>query len=189
MPFTVKWVRHCADKESEHILTTPAGKLLVVRCGDVICKLDWLEFDSGEPVELSVASDALLNSVLGYWREPNKTVTLKLLEQGTSYRQKVWREMLNIPFGATVTYKSLATVVGSGPRAVGGACRANPYPLIVPCHRVVSVSGIGGYSGDVEGEWLSIKLRLLEYERRFVKHSVPIDSGINSKDTYAIFKQ
>jgi methylated-DNA-[protein]-cysteine S-methyltransferase len=61
----------------------------------------------------------------------------------------------------------LAQKIGSSARAVGNACRDNPYPVIIPCHRVVSVSGMGGYCGHTAGDFMAIKSKLLDYEALF----------------------
>jgi methylated-DNA-[protein]-cysteine S-methyltransferase len=75
----------------------------------------------------------------------------------------VWAALCRIPPGATRSYADIAREVGGSPRAVGGANSHNPIPIIIPCHRVVAVGGIGGYSG---GEGLPTKLYLLELEAR-----------------------
>lgn len=163
MAFTIEWVDECHGPEHTRVIQTPVGRLSVQRCGDVICGLDWLTGDQEGP-----ASDhGEYDPVESYWREPLAEVELKLLRRGSAFVQKVQKELLKIPFGATVSYKALAERVGSAPRAVGGACRRNDYLLIVPCHRVVSVAGPGGYSGQRQGEWMSIKLKLLEFEATF----------------------
>jgi len=80
----------------------------------------------------------------------------------TSFRLSVWRALLGIPFGRTMSYGDLAESLGKsgGARAVGAACGANPIPLIIPCHRVVAADGgLGGFSGGLE--W---KIRLLQHE-------------------------
>ena len=64
----------------------------------------------------------------------------------------------------TRTYRDLAEQLGSVPRAVGQACRANPCPIVVPCHRVVAVKGLGGFAGDRAGRKLAIKRWLLRHE-------------------------
>lgn len=83
---------------------------------------------------------------------------------------KIYREVRLIPYGATATYGEIALRTGTSPRVVGQAMARNPVPLIVPCHRVVSRSGPGGFSPDPE-----IKIRLLEMERknkkRFIEES------------------
>lgn len=75
-------------------------------------------------------------------------------EQGTEFQRRVWRALLAIPRGDTVTYGELAKNLGLpviAARAVGQANGANPLPVIVPCHRVVAAGGkLGGYSGGLE---------------------------------------
>ena len=63
------------------------------------------------------------------------------------------------------TYGELAKLLNSSARAVGGACRANPISLVIPCHRVVASNGLGGYGGATAGKRLAIKQWLLEHER------------------------
>jgi len=70
--------------------------------------------------------------------------------KGTAFQRKVWAELLHIPWGESITYAELARRVASSPRAVGGALRANPLPIFIPCHRVVAASGLGGYAGASE---------------------------------------
>lgn len=73
--------------------------------------------------------------------------------EGTEFEIKVWRALLRIPYGETRTYGDVAAEIGvkGGARAVGGACAKNPLPIIVPCHRVVGASGLGGYSAGGAG--------------------------------------
>jgi len=84
---------------------------------------------------------------------------------GTAFQKLVWHEMTKIPRGKTITYKELAENIGrpKAYRAVANACGKNPYPLIIPCHRVIRTDGnLGGYSG-VGG--LKTKKKLLEQEQ------------------------
>jgi len=93
------------------------------------------------------------------------------LDSGTQFQQRVWQALLDIPVGKVLTYGQLATKLHSGPRAVANACRHNPLPVIVPCHRVVSAAGIGGYAGDTETiqnseiNFMAIKKWLLVHEK------------------------
>lgn len=84
---------------------------------------------------------------------------------GSIFRQSVWEALQAIPYGTTATYGDVAGVVGrpGAARAVGGACHFNPFVIIVPCHRVVSVAR-GAWSGYAGG--IDRKLWLLEWERR-----------------------
>ena len=87
---------------------------------------------------------------------------LKLDLIGTKFQKLVWRELIKIPYGGTVTYADIARRVGrsKASRAVGRAVAENPIPIIIPCHRVISSDGsIGGYSFGVK-----IKEFLLELE-------------------------
>jgi methylated-DNA-[protein]-cysteine S-methyltransferase len=83
---------------------------------------------------------------------------------GTAFQHRVWDLLATIPAGMTATYGAVAAELGSGARAVGLACRANPCPLIIPCHRVVATRGIGGFAGDRGGRLLGIKRWLLSHE-------------------------
>ena len=84
---------------------------------------------------------------------------------GTSFQKRVWSGLMAIPNGETMTYGELAKKLGTSARAVGGACRANPIPLLIPCHRVVAANGDGGFSGHTQGHWLDIKRWLLAHEQ------------------------
>ncbi len=89
-------------------------------------------------------------------------VSLKL--NGTPFQKKVWRELRRIPPGKVTTYGAIAEKLHTSPRAVGNACRRNPVLLMVPCHRVVSSSGLGGFAGKTRGKWPGIKRKLLQHE-------------------------
>jgi O-6-methylguanine DNA methyltransferase len=92
-----------------------------------------------------------------------KTFKVPLMIGGTDFQKKVWKEMLKIPYGKTLTYKELAVKIAkpNAYRAVANACGANNLPIIIPCHRVVASNGLGGYSAGID-----IKKRLLELEKK-----------------------
>ena len=73
---------------------------------------------------------------------------------------RVYQEVVQIPYGSTATYGQIAVLAGTSPRAVGTAMRLNPTPVLIPCHRVVAVDGIGGFSPDI-----SLKHELLTLEQ------------------------
>nr|WP_285817837.1 MGMT family protein [Echinimonas agarilytica] len=77
---------------------------------------------------------------------------------------RVWQLMQAIPKGTVLTYGDAATALNSAARAVGGACKANPIPLIIPCHRIVAKQSIGGFSGKTKGETIDLKMFLLQHE-------------------------
>jgi methylated-DNA-[protein]-cysteine S-methyltransferase len=100
-----------------------------------------------------------------YFAAADSIVNIKIDLQGTDYQQRVWAALRSIPAGQTCTYGDVARQIGSSPRAVGNACRRNPVPIFVPCHRVVSANGSGGFMGSTSGQPLVIKHWLLEHER------------------------
>ena len=89
---------------------------------------------------------------------------IKLNANGTAFQKKVWKELQKIPEGKTVTYGELAQRLKTSARAVGNACRNNPLPIVIPCHRVVSKTGLGGYAGSTSGNIFKIKEWLLKHE-------------------------
>lgn len=101
-----------------------------------------------------------------YLADPAFAFDLPFRLSGTRHQLAVWEAMQSIPAGQTRTYGELAQAIGSSARAVGGACGANPMPLVVPCHRVVGAGGsLGGFMGArEEGFELSIKRWLLAHE-------------------------
>ncbi len=90
--------------------------------------------------------------------------SFKLNLIGTPFQKRVWECLLEIPIGSTKTYGQIASRLKTSARAVGNACRANPIPIIVPCHRVVSATGLGGYCGQTDGTELHAKTWLINHE-------------------------
>lgn len=106
----------------------------------------------------------VLDAIRDYLDDANRRIEVDLELEGTAFQRRVWRELQAIPAGETLTYGQLAGQIGSGARAVGNACRANPCPLVVPCHRVVGARGLGGFAGERSGRKLAIKRWLLQHE-------------------------
>jgi methylated-DNA-[protein]-cysteine S-methyltransferase len=99
-----------------------------------------------------------------YFRDPRFRFTLPLVLTGSAYQQGVWRALRRIPAGVALSYGELAARMRTSARAVGGACRANPVPIVIPCHRVVAVNAIGGFMGQRSGPKLELKRWLLQHE-------------------------
>ncbi|MEQ1528946.1 MAG: methylated-DNA--[protein]-cysteine S-methyltransferase [Methylococcales bacterium] len=164
MAFIIQWVEAGSGAEELTPIETPVGKLVIVSRQDVVIQVDWLPAQQ-DGLNLPAPANKLFQRLLNdYFHNPHKDIPVKFLSQGSVFSHKVWAEMLNIPCGKTLTYTDIAKTLTSSPRAVGNACRANPYPLFIPCHRVVSVTGIGGYCGQTEGDFMNIKRKLLAFE-------------------------
>lgn len=99
-----------------------------------------------------------------FFNDPDFRFTVETALEGTDFQRAVWHALTRIKPGKVLTYGELAECLGSGARAVGNACRANPVPLIVPCHRVIAARGIGGYAGRVGGAEIRRKRWLLAHE-------------------------
>lgn len=105
------------------------------------------------------ADELLLGWLKGY--AEGRPAPLPLIT-GDSFQARVLQALQEIPFGKTASYSEIAALCGQpkGARAVGNSCNANPFPLLIPCHRIIRSSGqIGGFALDLE-----IKRRLLEFE-------------------------
>ncbi len=102
-----------------------------------------------------------------YFSDPRAVFDLPLKPQGTQFQQRVWHAIAQLQSGERITYGAIAERLHSGARAVGGACGANYFPLVIPCHRVVAKANLGGFMGqDAPGLYRDIKLWLLNHEAR-----------------------
>lgn len=99
-----------------------------------------------------------LRQLEAYFRGELKTFSLQLQPQGTPFQQKVWQQLLEVPYGSTATYLDIARALGdrNAVRAVGSANGRNPISLIIPCHRIIGANGnLIGYGGGLwRKEWL-----------------------------------
>ena len=148
------------------IVKTPIGKIAVSYESDFVTEVrqvaDQTKVTGGkDPFALEIQ-----NQFKAYFaKELNEFNLPFLFKQGTDYQVKVWDQIRKISFGKTKTYGEIAKKIKSGPRAVGNACRRNKLLLLVPCHRVVSASGLGGFMGDDTGKLVLRKQWLLNHEQ------------------------
>jgi methylated-DNA-[protein]-cysteine S-methyltransferase len=154
-------------------MQTPLGRIALHWCGDGPAQAAAstgaltavvLAADASDSAALPVPPRWLAAPFDAYFQGPSRRIDVRCNLSGTPFQRRVWRLIAAIPPGATRTYGELATALGSSARAVGGACRANPCPLVVPCHRVVARHGLGGFAGDRGGRLLDIKRWLLSHE-------------------------
>jgi methylated-DNA-[protein]-cysteine S-methyltransferase len=137
---------------------------LGIRCSeDDIQSIDYLEPCAPQAPQLLLAKEAV-RQLRAYLKDPKFVFSLPLAPAGTGFQRRVWAGIADIPSGGTITYGALAQAIGSAPRAVGNACGANPYPLVVPCHRVVAAGGLGGFARQRGGFLLDVKRWLLAHE-------------------------
>lgn len=111
------------------------------------------------------AAAAAARALETYFEDARAGVDVPVRLSGTAFQRRVWGALRRISAGECITYGELATRLGTSPRAVGGACRANPVPILIPCHRVVAAKGAGGFMGSTRGRAMDIKNWLLRHER------------------------
>ena len=155
--------------ESTFYMQTPIGDLKLEFHGEKLFLLSVTDKRlKKDKVLKSKIDEQLAKNVLSdlknYFSLARSFTKIPFYIEGTDFQKKVWHELLKIPLGETCTYGEIAKRLNSSPRAVGNACRKNPIQIIIPCHRVVSAKGIGGYAGETAGRQINIKRWLLNHE-------------------------
>ncbi len=153
-----------ATEPYQAIIAAPLGRIGIRMMGEAASALDYLPADVPEQSPTDAATQAVVAQLEAYFRDPHASFTVPLIPAGTAFQQRVWAALQAIPAGTVLTYGELARQLGTAARAVGGACRNNPLPILIPCHRVVGRQGLGGYAGEVTGDPLGIKRWLLRHE-------------------------
>ncbi len=143
---------------------SPCGSLLLGCHQGALCLCDWVEgrrrgqltsrlkqrlqvrVEEGDSPVLQQAARQLDE----YFAGQRRSFSIPLHFADTAFRERVWQQLLSIPYGKTLSYGELARALGapSAARAVAGACAANQLSIFIPCHRVIGRNGgLTGYSG------------------------------------------
>ena len=138
---------------------TQFGRLGVEETDGAITRLVWNGRDDGPGTPLLQEAAAQL---MAYDKGQLDRFDLPYHIAGSEFQRQVCDLMYAIPLGETRTYGDIAKELGQPPQPVGQACGANPIPVIIPCHRVLSANGLGGFSGEGGVE---TKVALLRHER------------------------
>ena len=148
------------------IVATPFGAMGIRTQDERVRELVYLPPHYAEKAADDAVAAQAAEQIARYLLDPDFRFDLPLFEAGTAFQRKVWETIGAIPRGSVRTYGQLAKLIGSAPRAVGQACGANWFPLIIPCHRVTASGGLGGFSNqdDENGFHLSVKRWLLRHE-------------------------
>jgi methylated-DNA-[protein]-cysteine S-methyltransferase len=138
---------------------------LGVQCNDdEITGIDFLEPRAEQAPATPLAAETV-RQLKAYIADPRFVFGLPLRPAGTTFQRRVWEQISAIPCGQTNTYGQLAKNLKNAPRAVGQACGANFYPVVIPCHRVVATGGgLGGFARERGGFLLDVKRWLLNHE-------------------------
>lgn len=147
----------------ERHFKTPLGDLFATADQEVLCSLSFGEKKHGK--DECAVFDLLADELEAYFKGRLKQFTVPFQLEGTPFQKRVWKALLEIPYGAHLCYKALAESIENpnATRAVGSANGKNPLVILIPCHRVLKADGsIGGYSQGIERkQWL------LDHEKMF----------------------
>lgn len=145
------------------ILSAPFGDIVIIGDKD---KLESIHFSRKgqfkEDIKVSGEVKRAKTQLKEYFQGKRLIFDLNLDLQGTEFQKSVWKGMNKVKFGKTSTYGELADRIKrpNAQRAIGGACGANKFPIVLPCHRIVASQGLGGFAYGLEA-----KKWLLEHEK------------------------
>jgi methylated-DNA-[protein]-cysteine S-methyltransferase len=157
------------DSTHRAFLKTPIGYLEVTATDRGIRSLYFIDFRV-RVKRVPAALKDCINQLKEYFDGKRTAFDLPLDPEGSPFQQKVWKELLTVPYGQTISYLELARRSGDvkALRAVGGANANNPVSIIIPCHRIIGMDGkLVGYGG---GLWR--KKWLLEHEHAFAQRDL-----------------
>jgi methylated-DNA-[protein]-cysteine S-methyltransferase len=148
------------------IVPAPFGYIGVRTENVQVSELVYLPPRFQEKAPVDAVAQLAAEQIERYFADPDSQFTLPLKQVGTAFQHKVWQAISSIPRGQVRTYGQIAKHIGSAPRAVGQACGANWFPLVIPCHRVTAYGGLGGFAhhDDESGFHLGVKRYLLRLE-------------------------
>lgn len=155
-----------SSQSYDAVITAPFGLIGIRMRGEALAAVELTPRAHRTTPATTVPAREAASTLARYFRDPAFTPSLELDIGGTPFQRRVWRALTGIPSGTTLTYGALARKLGTSARAIGGACRRNPVPIVVPCHRVVAAGGAGGFMGHSGGRPLDIKSWLLRHEAR-----------------------
>ena len=153
--------------DANFVMTSPLGNLKIAMFNGVLSGICYSRARQKPGCLSGRAARGIERQLRRYFDDPRRPFDLKLALCGTPYQHRVWKFLTRIPTGSVLTYGEVAQHLDSGARAVGGACRNNPVPIVIPCHRVVAAGAIGGYCGNMKGRMLRTKCWLLRHEGVF----------------------
>ncbi len=139
---------------------SPVGWLKIVTTRGYLKEILFCDIKEGKdnPDELAFE---VQNQLQAYFKGTRTHFNLPMIPVGTDFQKQVWKALLNIPYGKTISYLELSKWIGNpkAVRAVGHANGQNPIPIIIPCHRVIGSNGkLIGYGGGIERKKYLLKL-------------------------------
>lgn len=152
------------DTAFQAVVAAPFGAVGIATAGDRLAEIRYLPPGTAEIAPRNALAEGAAAQILRFLDDADSPFDLPLAAAGTPFRRRVWAEISAIGRGQTRTYGDLARRIRSAARAVGQACGDNPFPLVVPCHRVVGAGDIGGFAHAGAGYLVATKRWLLAHE-------------------------
>ncbi len=148
------------------VIMAPFGAVGIRSAAGIVQELVYLPAQFAELAPTDLVTERACRQLQRYLTTPDFQFDLPLAPVGTVFQQRVWAAIAAVPRGQTTTYGAIAKLLRTAPRAVGQACGANWFPLIIPCHRVTATGGLGGFAhhDDATGFHLGVKRWLLAHE-------------------------
>lgn len=148
------------------IVSAPFGYVGIRTEENEISEIVYLPPRFSEKSPTNEIAELAAKQIEQYFQQADFVFQLPLKKTGTEFQHRVWKAIAAIPCGEVLTYGQVAKLIGSAPRAVGQACGANWYPLVIPCHRVTAAGGLGGFAhhDDETGFHVGVKRTLLAHE-------------------------
>ncbi|MEO8343458.1 MAG: methylated-DNA--[protein]-cysteine S-methyltransferase, partial [Gallionella sp.] len=171
------FLRYHSDMAYQAKIAVPFGVLGIHCSDDALTGIEFLSRGTKPQPPSNPFAKKACEQLSAYFADPDFRFDLPVNPDGTTHQHKVWKSMCNIPRGKTRSYGELAAELKSGAQAVGQACGANPIPIIIPCHRVISKSGLGGFMRHASGSSVDIKRWLLAHEGTTITPS-PYGGGL-----------
>lgn len=152
------------DLPFDAVIESPVGRLGIKVFADKLQAINFLPKTTRLKKPTDTFTGRVVKELHCYFSDPKHSFTIPLHLSGTTFQEGVWTALTKISSGTTYSYGELAKKLKTAPRAIGNGCRTNPIVIVIPCHRIVSQMGIGGFNGARSGNWLKIKKWLLEHE-------------------------
>ena len=146
------------------VISSPIGKIGIRSSEESLVGIDYLHEDEPVIKPRNIMAKEAVEQLLCYFADPTFAFEIPLLISASAFQKRVLELLKQIPVGTTQSYTDVAKQLKTSPRPVGNACRKNPIPIVIPCHRVVAEKDIGGYHGDKQAKMIEIKRWLLQHE-------------------------
>lgn len=148
------------------VVTAPFGAIGIAVDGGRLASLTFLPPQTALCRARDPLAERACEQIQRYFGDPKAGFDLPLAPVGTEFQRRVWDQIASIQSGQTCSYGEIAHALDADARAVGQACGDNRYPLVIPCHRVVAASGLGGFAHANHGFYTGVKQWLLLHEQR-----------------------